>query len=259
MLVIAEVGSNWKTHQDCIQSIRAAKAAGAGAVKFQWYTNECLYGAEGDRNLTPDIPALAKECEKAKIEFMCTAFSPKGYDLVDPYVKRHKVASSEITAVDILDKVNSFKKPVILSTGGAFNDEITRAVLMLRNVPVTLLYCEVEYPARFANFGRFLSFRKYFPGCDYGYSDHTIDVIRAPLEAKQKGASVIEKHVNFTDHTDTPDAGHSLSGEEFSIMVQALKGELELRDIFKPNPWKRQLITLPNGKRGWFRPLPNAG
>jgi sialic acid synthase SpsE len=260
MKVIAEIGSNFKTQDDCIRSVGCAKEAGADAVKFQYFTGADLYGPlyGGTRNLIIDVEGLAEECGWKGIEFMCTAFSPTGYRMVDPFVKRHKVASSEITALDILNTVNSLGKPVILSTGGATGDEIARALLMLRNVPVTILYCEVAYPARVVDFRRFDELKARFgPVCEIGYSDHSIDVLNIPGTARDRGAKILEKHVNFTEHTDTPDAGHSISGKEFAMMTKYLKDQLPVCETFNPNPWKRQMIALPNGIRGYFRPLPN--
>jgi N,N'-diacetyllegionaminate synthase len=154
MEVIAEVGSNFKTHDDCMRSVMAARRAGADAVKFQLFTGQDLFGPTyaGDRGCFVSVPELAKEAEFQGIEFMCTAFSPDGYRSIDPYVRRHKVASSEITDLSILEAVNSLKKPVILSTGGAGGDDIDRALNALKDVPVTILYCVVEYPARIVDF-----------------------------------------------------------------------------------------------------------
>src|SRR6185295_16480870 len=102
MKVIAEVGSNIKCLEDCIASIEAAKISGADVVKFQHFTGTDLYGPRylGDRKLTVDIQKLAIAAKTFKIELMCTGFSPAGYRMIDPHVKRHKVASSELTAVD---------------------------------------------------------------------------------------------------------------------------------------------------------------
>jgi sialic acid synthase SpsE len=258
--VIAEVGSNIKDHDDCIRSVLAAKASGADVVKFQYYTGQDLFGPlyGGNNGLIVNVEQISEECAWQGIEFMCTAFSPAGYRMIDPYVKRHKVASSEITALDILSTVNSFGKPVILSTGGATHDEIAEALLVLRNVPVTILYCEVAYPARIVDFRHFDNLKDRFGEvCEIGYSDHTIDVLTIPGVAKARGATVIEKHVNFAGHTDTPDAGHSISGPELSMMVRYLKNELPISETFNSNPWKRKLIALPDGARGYFRPLPN--
>lgn len=256
MKVIAEVGSNWKTHDDCLHSVEQAARAGADIVKFQYYTNECLYGVPGPRNCLPLVSQLASHAKEHDIEFMCTAFSRKGYQIVDPLVKRHKIASSEITDLDILETVNSFRKPVILSTGGATHQEIAYALLVLRNVPVTLLYCVVDYPARIVDFRHLRDLREKHGGsCAYGYSDHSVDVLNIPSLARKHGAVILEKHVNFTEHTDTSDHPHSLSGHEFRMMIKHLKRDLLVQETARPNPYKRTAQTIqPFNSRGYYRP-----
>lgn len=263
MEVIAEIGSNFKTLDDCVSSIRQAKQAGANIVKFQLYTFKELYGVEGVK-MPGELPrewihSLSEVARREGIEFMCTGFSAGGYRFLNPYVKRHKVASSELPDIELLSTLNSLGKPVILSTGGSTLNEIGSALLMLRNVQVTLMYCVVDYPARVVDL-RHLELMKdrFGDGCSYGYSDHSTDVLHIPFLAKSFGAVVLEKHVNFTNHTDTPDAPHSLSASEFQMMTQRLKSRLKPEETFQPNPWKRKMITLPNGMRGFYRPLPDA-
>lgn len=259
MEVIAEIGSNWKTARDCLRSVEIAKDCGADVVKFQYYTNEDLYGIPGDRECKPPVSALSDHAKQVGIEFMCTAFSAKGYRFIDPLVKRHKVASSEITDYDILNELNLIRKPVLLSTGGASLNEINNALLVLRNCKVTLLFCVAEYPAKIIDFAHMLRFTRRWPNIPVGYSDHSIDVMNIPLIAQINGATVIEKHVNFTPYIDTPDAPHSLSEHEFRIMCRALKNKTTYDETFRPNPWKRKMIALPDGRKGYFRPRSHVG
>lgn len=227
MKVIAEIGSNWKTIGDCKESIQAAARCGADVVKFQFYTHREIYGASG--KMKGEMPLewlshLYSVAQSEGIEFMCTAFSPSGYHYVNAMVETHKIASAELTALDIIDTVNGFRKPVILSTGGANMDDIEAAVNRLSNCPVTLMFCVADYPAKIIDFRQLVRIRNHFGGrCRYGYSDHSIDVLNIPLIAKAVGCEVIEKHVNFTPYTDTPDAGHALNESEFRLMVQNLK------------------------------------
>lgn len=235
MKIIAEVGSNWKSKQDCEHSIRQAALAGAHAVKFQLFNPFELQGPAGDLNfeygtspyLKPDWLYGLKHCADAnEIEFMITAFSVEGYLIIDQLVEVHKIASAELTDFQILDQVNKFKKPVILSTAGSDVTEVAEALLRLKQCPVTIMFCVADYPARIVDFRQLQRLKTSFGlNYSYGYSDHTIDVNNIPMIAKQMGCSVIEKHVNFTSHRDTPDAGHALNFEEFKLMSRLLMGE----------------------------------
>ena len=257
MKVIAEIGSNWRTADDCVRSVRAAKAAGADVIKFQMFNGEDLYGPTygGSRGLVPDLEKISEECFVHKIEFMCTAFSSRGYYQVDDFVMAHKIASSEITDENILRTVASFKKPVLLSTGGANYEEINNARRILKDCPVTLMFCVAEYPARVIDFRHLEDMQKHYGlMAHYGYSDHSTDVLNVPLMAKRMGCEVIEKHVNLTDYCDTPDAPHSISGEELSLMVRMIREDLPIKDTFRSNPHKRIAKTNGDGSTGFYRP-----
>lgn len=257
MKIIAEVGSNWKSLDDCLMSIKKAKECGADVVKFQYFNKfEMTGGSKVYDVSTPHlptnwIPKLAEYAHTCGIEFMCTAFSAEGYELVNNFVQTHKIASAEITDLNILDKVNSFKRPVYLSTGGATIEQIDQALSHLKDCPVTIMCCVTAYPARVVDFRHLQNLKEEF-GTEYlyGYSDHSTDVLNIPKLAQNYGCSVIEKHVNFTSHTDTDDAPHSLSTEEFALMVRNIRGEdIPLKDTFTPCTWQRRLIG-----DGYYRP-----
>lgn len=263
MKIIAEVGSNFKTIEDCLNSIKIAKECGSDVCKFQLFTPHDMYGS-GDLlssyygkspYLHPDwIPSISAKCLEVGIELMITAFSSAGYQHVDNFVRTHKIASGEITDLDILAKVNSFKKRVYLSTGGASMSQVAKALSRLKDCPVTIMYCVTAYPARVVDFRHLEELRDNF-GSNYlyGYSDHSTDVLNIPLSAVKHGCSVIEKHVNFTSHTDTDDAPHSLSTDEFKLMVKSIRGdEITLQETFTPCTWQRQLIG-----DNYFRPRGN--
>ena len=236
MKIVCEVGSNWKTLDDCLFSIKKAQEAGANYVKFQLFNDFELTGQLPDNStmgVSPYldfswIPHLKMHADKFEIEFMCTAFSSLGYDMVNPFVNVHKIASAELTDISILSKVNSFRKPVMLSTAGSDLDiEVKSALLHLHDCPVTIMYCVADYPAKIIDFRRLDSMKEKFgQNYGYGYSDHSIDVLNIPYIAKEKGCSIIEKHANFCGHEDTDDATHSLNFEEFKLMCGKLRGEV---------------------------------
>lgn len=226
--IIAEVGSNFLYYGDCVNSIAQAKAAGASAVKFQLYTHEELYGVKGTMKGQLDpawLKPLAEKAAACGIDIMCTAFSPEGYELINPLVKMHKVASAEATHLRILQKLRSFNKPVILSTGAKGKDDIRMSLKELQSVPVTLLYCVAAYPAMEVNLDTIETLRHEF-GVDVGFSDHTRDIYNLPKLACAQGATVIEKHFTVIPEADTPDNPHSLNPDQFRNMVKSIRGQI---------------------------------
>lgn len=200
------------------------------------FTHKELYGLDG--TMRYELPSswlteLSLRAKQEGIEFMCTAFSPQGYDIVNHYVSTHKVASCEMAHIGILDKLRSFGKPVILSTAaqgrwdiGMALDRLGHNDLKNPGPDVTLMYCVGAYPARTIDFRHMDELKKAF-GVNVGYSDHSTDVLCIPGLAHDHGATVLEKHFNPFEYTDTPDSGHSLNCNEFTKMVKHCRGELE--------------------------------
>jgi N,N'-diacetyllegionaminate synthase len=220
--VIAEVGSNYKSHQDLINSVQFAKNCGANAVKFQYYSESELYGPVSKINPVNPLPQLKAKADAVGVDLICSSFSPEGVKEVDPYVVAHKVASSEMSHIRILEAVKETGKPVLISTGGYFEQDIKRVIQFMDKHNVILLHCNLAYPAKFSDLVKFNEMKKYFKG-PVGYSDHTESIDAVPFLFQQAGATVIEKHFNPFGYTDTPDAFHSLDMEEFKVMVSYLR------------------------------------
>lgn len=250
VLIIAEVGSNWLTFQDCIDSIVKAKSAGADAVKFQLFDAKALWGFNQDGALKavgalpPEwLPKLAEKAKACGIEFMCTAFSPELYDVVDPYVSIHKIASAEACHIRILEKVKSYGKPVILSTGAKGEQDILAAVNVLGHTPKILMYCVAAYPAEDVNLDVISTLASKF-NTPVGYSDHTTSTTQIPGGAIRRGACVIEKHFTVIPESHTPDRGHSLSPEQFGRMVKGLREGVPA--LIAPTPSEKPMILRHN-------------
>ena len=231
--IVAEVGSNWQTLQHCLDSVTQAKLCGADAVKFQAYDYEALYGVDYADDMTGQLPLdwlppLKAQADLVGIEFMCTAFSPELVAVVDPYVTVHKVASSDLCYPQLLEAVAKCGKPVLLSTGAASEADIGRALDILddHDADTTLLYCVASYPARTVDLRMMEELERRFD-ITVGFSDHTTDILGAPIVACAWGAVVLEKHVTFFEDLDTPDRPHSLTGEEFKLMVDHIRGTRE--------------------------------
>lgn len=254
VFIIAEAGSNWKmgSKKRDLAMIRTlvekAKLAGADAVKFQVFKADSVYAKHAgqanyleengvqeniheifeDITLPPEyLPYIHECCQANEIEFMASAFSKEDFDAIDPFVKRHKVASYEVSHLRLLERAAFSQKPLILSTGGADFREVSWAVDFFRKKggkDLTLLQCTAAYPAPLEslNLKTISYFRKAF-GVKSGLSDHSKDPLLAPVAAVALGASVIEKH--FTLHKELPGPDHpfALDTNELKTMVEGIR------------------------------------
>lgn len=253
--IICEIGSNWTSFEHCKDSISFAKQAGADAVKFQAFGWNDLYGMgkymppehfpEGWQLPLEWLPKLKEKADACDIEFMCSAFSPQLVDAVDPFVSVHKIASSELTYPQLLERVKSKGKPILLSVGASSKGDIELAMQILRGGPqVVLMYCSSAYPSTQYNLFYMQDLKETFD-VPVGLSDHSLDVCYPALSALHHFQAVaIEKHVNFFD-MKSPDSAHSLDKHDFRLMCEYLHGKRDYK-AFNPQPEEHEMFTKHN-------------
>lgn len=260
VFIVAEAGSNWRVgsperdRQMAIDLIQVAAEAGADAVKFQTYRAKNLYvsnageshylksaGFEEDiysliQNLEMPygmVPELVEQCARCQIEFMSTPFSKEDFFAIDPFVKRHKIASYEITHLRLLELAARSGKPLFLSTGAANEAEIAWALKIFKENggrEVTLLQCTAAYPAPVKSMNLkaipWLAKRFKVPS---GLSDHSAHPLYAPIAAVALGATVIEKHFTMDRRLSGPDHGYAIEPQELKDMVLAIRETEKMR------------------------------
>ena len=252
VFIIAELSANHNGDLEiAIETIRAAKRAGADAIKLQTYTadtitldcdNEDFIIKGGTLWDGKTLHGLYKEAftpwewheelfRVAKEEgFVCfsSPFDFTAVDFLEQFnVPIYKIASFEITDIPLIEYTASKGKPMIMSTGIATYEDIQLAVDTCRavgNNDITILKCTSAYPAPIeeANLIMMQQFAKDFD-VKVGLSDHTLG-ITLPVAATMLGASVIEKHFILDKSIGGPDAAFSLDEAEFTQMVKAVRG-----------------------------------
>lgn len=227
VFIIAEAGNNHEgSFQKAIELVYAAAESGADAIKFQTIIPEKLVSpSETNRiqqlkrfELTLDqFAALKAEADKAKIQFLSTPFALEVVDELDPLVHAFKIASGDLTWHELIRKVASKNKPVLLSTGASTIDEIKSAqnayheVVDQDTAQLILMQCVMSYPAppESLNLNVISEYQKLVEFV--GYSDHYLG-INSCIAAVSLGAKVIEKH--FTLDKNTSDfRDHQLSAD----------------------------------------------
>jgi len=276
VFIIAEAGSNWRVgtlEKDMEMSkklIDIAVQAGADAIKFQVFKPETIYVSNAGKSgylskagiekqmkeIFTDlampyemIPVLAAYSQKAGIEFMATAFSKDDFHAIDPYVKRHKIASYEIGHIRLIELAARSGKPTMMSTGAATEEEIAWAVNTFKKnggKELTLLQCTAKYPAPAEGMNlRVIPWLKKRFKCDVGLSDHSQAPATAPVVAIALGAKVIEKHFTFDQSFPGPDHAFALDPEQLKEMVAGIRnGELMLGSHVKQVHSSEQELRL---------------
>lgn len=241
-LVVAEAGVNHNGDPRlALALVDAAADCGADAVKFQTFRAEALAldsapqatyqreraSAASQRAMLEllELPHAAlvdvrRRADERGIVFLSTPFDAASLaELVMLDVAAIKIGSGDLTNLGLLREAAATRKPLLLSTGMADEDEIARVLRALGSVPLVLLHCTSAYPAPIedANLRAMATMRERF-GVPIGYSDHTpgIDVAMA---AAALGAVVIEKHLTLDRSMRGPDHAASLDPSEFRRLV----------------------------------------
>lgn len=244
--VIAELSAN---HNGSIErakdSIRAAAAAGAHAVKLQTYTADTMtidcdrdgfviQGGLWDGYKLYDLYAEAHTpfewhaelfalARSLGIHIFSSPFDESAIDLLRGLdAPAYKIASFELTDLPLIAGAAATGKPLLMSTGMASQGEIAEAVKTARDAGaggVLLFHCISQYPAPMeaANLAKIVSLRDSFDVV-VGLSDHTMGNVAA-IAATALGAAAIEKHFTLSRADKGPDSSFSLEPEELRRLV----------------------------------------
>jgi pseudaminic acid synthase len=250
VFIIAELSANHNgSLETAIETIHAAKRAGADCIKLQTYTADTitLDCANEDFIIKDTIwhgrklydlykeaytpwewhSKLFETARQIGLQCFSSPFDKSAVDfLEDLNIPAYKIASFEITDIPLIEYVASKGKPIIISTGIAEMEDIQLAVDVCRKVgnnQIALLKCTSSYPApiKEANMIMVKDLAERFNVIS-GLSDHTIGST-VPIVATTLGAKIIEKHFILDRSIGGPDASFSMNETEFTEMVKSIR------------------------------------
>jgi sialic acid synthase SpsE len=240
--IIAELGVNHDGDRHrALQLVDAARAAGADAVKVQWFEADRLlsraarlarYQETGGASnafdmlrgleLEPDVIAeIVEHSSNAGLATIATLFS---VDHVDTAVRcgfdAFKTASPDVVNRPLVEALMATGRPMLLSTGAATLTEIEAVTGWLGAHDHVLMHCVSAYPTpddMACLAGRAAMYR--INRNALGYSDHTMALDTGAL-AVAGGACVLEKHLTLNRTAAGPDHAMSLDPHGFEQYVR---------------------------------------
>ena len=255
-LIIAEIGSvHDGSFGNALKLVELAKDCGANAVKFQTHIaefettidapNPGYFSSEGRYEYFERTGFTIEQWEKIKhkcsecgLFFISSPFSIEAADLLQKVgVDYIKVASGEVSNIPMLRRIAEYNMPVLLSSGMSDWQELDAAVSALSgNHPLCVMQCSSSYPCAPEDVGlNVIEELKSRYSCSVGYSDHTKG-LGASVAAAAIGASVIEKHLTFSNDMYGSDAKNAMEPAEFKLMTEAIWDVWRMTD----NPVNKQ-------------------
>ena len=240
--LVAEIGNN---HEGSFvvakEMITEAGNAGADVVKFQTFRTEDYVSADDTDRFNrlksfelsiDEFTALSIHARELGLAFMSTPLDLRSVGGLTPLVDAFKIASGDNDFVPLLRSVCDTGKPLVVSTGLTDLEMSKRISELIHHEwarrkhqgDLALLHCVSAYPTppEFANV-RAIATMQSIPGCEIGYSDHTLGII-ACLGAVALGARIIEKHFTLDkEYSSFRDHQISADPSELRTLAEAIR------------------------------------
>ena len=152
--------------------IRLCAEAGANAAKFQNFRASRIVSEKGFQALGRQLshqsqwkksvfqvyqeaalpwewtPVLKRECEACGIDYFSAPYDLDAVDMLDAHVELFKIGSGDITWPEMLRKIASKQKPVLLATGASDVADVQRAVQEILKINPQLCSCSATRTIR---------------------------------------------------------------------------------------------------------------
>jgi N-acetylneuraminate synthase len=165
---------------------------------------------------------LKRHAEEKGLIFLSTPFSKDAAILLENIgISAWKIGSGDINNTPLLEFITQTRKPVLLSSGMSYYQEIDRAIHMLKtqHIPTLLFQCTSLYPCPAEHVGLNLltEFRERY-AVPIGLSDHSGKTATG-IAAVTLGADALEHHITWHRGCFGPDVIASITFEELANLI----------------------------------------
>jgi N-acetylneuraminate synthase len=244
--VIAEIGINHNGDVEIAkQMIDAAVHAGVDAVKFQKRTPEVCTPPEQQKQMreTPwgyityleyrykvefgveEYHEIDRYCKQKGIDWMVSVWDEPSVDFMEQFdTPVYKLPSASLTDLDLIRKIRTTGKPLILSSGMSTMEQIRAAVEVAGSEDLGLMHCTSTYPCEpeELNLRMVDTLRREFPDLPIGYSGHEVGLVPSTI-AVALGACLVERHLTLDRAMWGSDQAASVEPGGFEKLVKYIR------------------------------------
>jgi N-acetylneuraminate synthase len=217
--IIAEIGINHNGSLEIAKRlIDVAVSSDCDAVKFQkrtphlcvpvrqqvvmkqtpWGTMTYLEYRDRVEFNEAEYREIDRYCKDKGIMWFASCWDGPSVDFLEQFSPVcHKVCSAALTNDNLLRRLNSEGRPIILSTGMSTMKEIRHAVSLLNQDRLLMAHCTSSYACKpeELNLSMIKTLRREF-NCPIGYSGHELGLVTT-CAAVAIGASFVERHITL--------------------------------------------------------------
>lgn len=242
--IIAEIGINHNGDINIAKKlIDLAVEYGFDAVKFQKRTIEEVYTKEelakprenpfgptnGDLKKglefnEEEYKEIDEYCKQKNIIWFASPWDIKSIEFLEKFnIPCYKIPSALLTDKDFLQSIQATGKPILLSTGMSTEEQIDKALNILKGSEIAILHCTSTYPSKLEelNLEYIRTLQKKYPNYPIGYSGHEPGLLPSVI-ATSYGAALVERHVT---------TNRTLWGSDHAASLEPRGMELLVRDI----------------------------
>ncbi len=243
--IIAEIGINHNGSLEIAKKlIDSAASSDCDAVKFQKRTPHLCVPAQqqGVIKRTPwgtmtyleyrdrvefneaEYREIDRYCKEKGIMWFASCWDEPSIDFLEQFPPVcHKVCSAALTNDNLLRRLNSTGRPMILSTGMSTMKEIRHAVSLLDQDRLLIAHCTSSYACQpeELNLNMIKTLRREF-NCPIGYSGHELGLVTT-CAAVAIGASFVERHITLDRSMWGNDQKASLEPGDLKQLVRDIR------------------------------------
>ena len=244
--VVAEIGINHNGDLKIAkQLIDVAAWTGCDAVKFQKRTPELAVPKE-QRDVMRETPwgyisyleyrykvefeekefkEIDRHCKEKGIQWFASCWDEEAVNFIEQFDPPcYKIQSAAVTDLNLLEKLKSTKRPMILSTGMSTMKQIDTAVKTLDTKDLVLCHTTSTYPCPLEelNLTMIKTLMENYPDYPIGYSGHETGLVTTTV-AVALGANFVERHITLDRSMWGSDQAASVEPVGFERLVKYIR------------------------------------